>query len=227
MAGRIAKGYGGRRRRVIAPMTRPSDRTARFEFRVWNADLANLAARLFGTGDLPAVEESTEIYIVPSRPRPFNAKIRGDALDIKRLIQTQEPLERWCVHLKATFPLSRSILREQVCSVLPIDPQELGQSSYDRMDFTRSLIEPNPELTVVALTKRRRRCEFAGCIAEFTQVRVDGRTFDTVAVESEDAKSTLAAIDRLGLTDTSNRNYQTALRQLEPLAKPSGDRSTP
>ena len=177
---------------------------------------------MFETADPPEAKESTESYIVSSKPRPFNTKIRDNALDIKRLIRRQEPLELWTLHLKAAFPLSRSILREKVCSALPIDPEELALSSYERTDFIESLIEPNPELTVVTLAKCRRRCEFAGCIAEFTQVSLNGQTFDTVAVESEDAEATLVAIARLGLTGKPNRNYQAALREHLRFAQPKG-----
>lgn len=209
---------------TIGPMTEPSGSTARYEFRVWGTDLSPLLERLRAAGDPAPIQESAETYIVPRTESLFNAKIRNEALDIKRLMRTEGPLELWCVHLKALFPINCGTLRDKVCPVLLLDPEDLVRPSYDRTAFVETVIEPSPELTVIRLTKRRRRFDLGPCTAEFTQVHLGGETVDTVAVESEDAEATLEAIARLGLTGEANRNYQQALRELSGIAKPNGDR---
>jgi exopolyphosphatase/guanosine-5'-triphosphate,3'-diphosphate pyrophosphatase len=66
----------------------------------------------------------------------------------------------------------------------------------------------------VKVHKERRRYIFGGCLAELTEVRADGKTTRTIAVESEDAARVTTAVRELGLESSPNTSYPRELKSL-------------
>ena len=66
---------------------------ARFEYRIWGEAFP----------DLPAPDPaapSTEVYLLPAAGDEVNAKIRGGALEIKRLLGSEAGLQKWLPALR-------------------------------------------------------------------------------------------------------------------------------
>ena len=69
-------------------------------------------------------------------------------------------------------------------------------------------------MRAVPIHKRRERHTVVGCLAEVTEVIADGRATRTVALESEDPASVLAALTELGLGKFENQSYPRGLKRL-------------
>ena len=81
----------------------------RWEWRCFAPSLATIAQAVAIPSDATS-QESDEIYVLDPRGTE-NVKIRGGALDIKRLRQVDDDgLELWEPVFKASFPLSRGDL---------------------------------------------------------------------------------------------------------------------
>jgi exopolyphosphatase/guanosine-5'-triphosphate,3'-diphosphate pyrophosphatase len=70
----------------------------------------------------------------------------------------------------------------------------------------------------VDVHKERMRYALGGCLAELTQVRADGKTTRTIAIESEEAERVTATVRELGLESRPNTSYPRALKALLGLA---------
>lgn len=186
----------------------------RYEFRVWGDELCTLYERLQHASAMQEIEYTTEIYILSDRGGCFNPKVRKGVFDAKKLLKTRRGLELWCPYVKARFPLSRSVIRDQLSSILLLDPQNVVRPFYEFDLFVRTIIDPSPHLTLVSVRKQRCRFTIGRCLGEFTDVLVKGKHVETVAVESPDSAATLRAAARLGLCDKPNLSYQDALRSL-------------
>lgn len=187
---------------------------ARYEFRVWGNDLTTLFAGLCDAGDRAGTEESHETYVVSRIASPFNLKIRAGLLDVKKLIETNERLELWRPYLKAQFPLTLRLLRDDVCHILGLARQGCWGPIDTPERFLREIVEPCPHLALVPVRKTRHRFHFESCLAEFATVEAGDAELETVALESEDAAAVHRAIARLDLGGLENFNYQRALRTM-------------
>ena len=179
--------------------------------------------RVFGTGwgvaeDALAglipgrVEESDELYLLSAAAA--NVKVRYDLMDIKVLREVDgDGLERWEPVLKAGFPLpAAEVVR--VFDALGVQAPPLTQDAYTLDQFLAELVEPSDSVRVVRVHKRRQRHMLANCMAEVTDLDVDGRVARTMAVESEDPSAVMAAVRRLGLDGQINTNYPRGLAAL-------------
>src|SRR5512143_1289511 len=98
----------------------------RWEWRVFGVTLPLTPGRLQAAVSGPE-RESAEYYLL-SRASPHNVKIRGGAVEVKRLEEVHPSgLERWRPTLKAPFPLDAGSLTE-VWDVLgiPSQPQPMS-----------------------------------------------------------------------------------------------------
>jgi exopolyphosphatase / guanosine-5'-triphosphate,3'-diphosphate pyrophosphatase len=164
--------------------------------------------RVFGTGfgvaeDALAgltpgrVEESDELYLLSAAAA--NVKVRYDLMDVKLLREVDgDGLERWEPVLKAGFPLPAAEA-VRVLDALGVLAPPLTRDAYTLDQLLAELVEPSDSVRVVWVHKRRRRHMLADCMAEVTDLEVDGRVARTMAVESEDRSAVMAAVRRLGL----------------------------
>ena len=115
----------------MALRARPPDAAAvsrpyapeRFEYRIWGRAFA----------DLPAPDEvapSAEVYLLTERDG-VNAKLRGGALEIKRLLGTRDGLQRWLPALRCPLPLPARVIAQDLCPALGLAPPPLTRRRYE------------------------------------------------------------------------------------------------
>jgi len=156
------------------------------------------------------VHQSDEVYFLS--PGGANVKVRDDLMDIKVLQEVDDAgLEQWMPVMKAEFPLSGDRAAE-VFKALNTQKPPLAEETYSLKSFIDRLIEPSPDVRAVKVHKRRTRFVLGDCMAEFTDVTVDGVPTQTVAVESTHAGAVVAAVRDLGFGDFLNTNYTKGLQ---------------
>ena len=158
----------------------------------------------------PAASE--ESYFVSFRT-PHNVKVRRGLLEVKRLLQlSDDGLELWTPVLKSPFSLPRDAFTTLCAAwgtVPPVSlPDPLSLAELQRY------VDRDPDLRHVAIIKRRRRVEHAGCPGEFTEITMAGQRWMSVAFEHEDPTLVRAALARLGLDPRRALNYPAALKRL-------------
>jgi exopolyphosphatase / guanosine-5'-triphosphate,3'-diphosphate pyrophosphatase len=184
----------------------------RYEFRVWDDSLAPLRAKLEAMGP-PREAKSAETYLISGVTERCNAKIRSGFMDIKILVAKGSGLEQWKPILKAAFPLSQMDIASQVFPALQIVAPTLVNENYSAEEFLRTVVRPQPKISVVAVTKTRYRFINGTCVAEYSQVVINGVPRDTVAVESTDADAVLQLVDKLGIRGP-NVSYVREIRRI-------------
>ncbi len=196
----------------MAARARPPDALARpyaperFEYRIWGTAFPELPAP-------DAASESAELYLLPEHDG-INAKVRRNALEIKRLLGTRRGLQRWLPALRCPMPLPAAVIAQDLCPALGVPPPRLERRHYDLAQLTEEVAPALPRVVVVPLSKRRRLLEVAGARAERTQVTVGTLAFESIAVEAESFKTASRAADRLNLRRAPNLDYVAALRRI-------------
>ncbi len=183
----------------------------RFEFRVWGDHLDELAGQLGASSD-GDIRKSTDTYFVSTATVDVNPKARADLLDIKTLLGVQDGCEQWEVHTKLEFPVAAHDLIAELFQLVGVDPPELARPTYTLGQLIDELVAPHPDLAAVEVTKVRRITEVAGCIGEVSDVTIEGRSVQTVAIEAADLGAVVELRRRLGLAGASNVSYPRAIR---------------
>lgn len=184
--------------------------TPRWEWRTFGCSLAWLEARI-GPSVLTEPRHSEEIYLLNSST-PHSAKIRGGALDIKRLERVDpNGLELWRPVFKAAFPLTTPMLREAF-SALGLPPPVFRRDAYPMGLFLSDFVERDATFRMVAVTKARRQFAFGGCTAEFVELRIGGGgVLNSFCIEHETPGRIVSALRELGLDSHANVRFPTGL----------------
>ena len=183
----------------------------RWEWRTFAASFGDADQRF---RELPPgkVNESDELYLL-SPTCDANVKIRDGLMDIKALEQVDaHRLEQWRPVLKAAFPLPAAEVAT-VCAALHVAPLPL-QDAYALEPLQAALTHPSRDVRAVPIHKKRQRYTVGGCLAEMTELLVDGRATRTVAVEAEDPAGVWAAVRELGLERFENLSYPRGVKRL-------------
>lgn len=181
----------------------------RWEWRTFGSRLGNPAA-VFGKVPPTGTHESDEVYFLTASGA--NVKVRDDLIDIKVLRDVNDTgLEQWVPVMKAGFPVGAMQLAE-IFGALGLFTPALEREAYSLARFLEDLVEPNPEIQSVKVQKLRVRYSIDGCMAEFADVVVNGRTTQTIAVESDDPGAVAATVRSLGFGDYLNTSYPAGLR---------------
>ncbi len=196
----------------------------RWEWRTFGADLGQSGARLaaLDPAALPSAppvpaQASDEVYLL-STLVDSNVKIRDGFLEIKALERTNgDGLEQWRPVLKAGFPIPVSTV-VAVFAALGLPPPAVARPTYSLDELIEELIDPEPRLLAIPVHKSRVRYSLPGGVGELTRVTAADRTLWTLAVESDDPASVIAAVRSLGLARTPNLSYPRALKGLAGLA---------
>ena len=179
----------------------------RFEYRIWGEAFPALPA--------PDGETvSREVYLLPAAGAEVNVKLRGDALEVKRLLGTRAGLQEWLPALRCPLPLPAAVIEQDLCPALGAASPRLMRASYPLERFLDEVAGTLQGVRVVALAKQRRAFEVAGSRAERTRVKVGEVTLESVAVEAERFEAAAAATDQLGLRRAPNVDYVSALGHL-------------
>jgi hypothetical protein len=182
----------------------------RWEWRTFASSLAWLEARTGPQGPVEPFLISEETYLLNPRT-PHSAKIRGGALDVKRLERIDPTgLELWRRAFKGVFPLPAPRLCAAF-SALGLPPPVLRRDAYALDLFLADIVEPDAFFRAVKVSKARRQFTFAGCRAEFARVEAGGARRESFCVEHEAAELVLAALRRLGLDSHANVNFPAGL----------------
>jgi exopolyphosphatase/guanosine-5'-triphosphate,3'-diphosphate pyrophosphatase len=199
----------------------------RYEFRIWGDSLDQPRRRLTELSRPGPPERSQETYIVSDATDATNAKIRAGAIDIKLLLRVEQGLEQWRPYLKSAFPLDASLIGGEIFASLRVEAPPLRERSYSAGAFVDELIRPHARLAAAEVRKQRWRFVFDDCAAEFVEATIEGgglkgatTGLHSVAIESANAPSVLAAIDRLGLGAHPNISYVRQIKSI--LGRPSG-----
>ncbi len=183
----------------------------RYEFRVWSNDLA--AGRLRALGEAGESRESAETYLVSMASAEVNPKARADLLDIKTLVGTEDGFEQWTVRLKAPFPVSADLVAGELFPLLGIEPPPLARDEYTLGQLVDEIVAVHPDLAAAEVVKRRQMFAVNGCTGEVSDVTIDGRPVQTVAIESSDLDALRRTRTALGLDEYENVSYPRAIRE--------------
>ena len=96
----------------------------------------------------------------------------------------------------------------------PIAAPALERAEYTLDQLLDEVVGPSADLRAVDVHKLRRRFTIGGCMTEWTDVRADGSTTRTIAVETEDAARVIATVRELGLESRPNTSYPRGLKAL-------------
>ena len=188
----------------------------RWEWRTFGAQFGAAEER-FAALAAEKVQESDETYLL-SPANDANVKVRDALMDIKTLVEVgADGLEQWRPVMKATFPLSRDVMRD-VCAALGVAVPAAPGDAVTLEQLAAGLAERG--VRAIAVHKRRVRYTIDGCASEVTDVVADGRPVRTVAIESEDAARVLGAVRAMGLAGFDNVSYPRGLKALVGMRRP-------
>lgn len=186
----------------------------RFEFRAFAQTFGLVAERIRKLSACHDISESTEQYLVAVDVEDHNVKMRGGLLEIKRLVDQRQRLERWKPVVGQAFPVSRAFVRDTLFPALGLSETELGRSTYSCRDLLDEVVWPRQDVWRACVWKRRFRFAIDACPTEIDEVLINGAAICSVAVESKDADAVLAVMDKLGLCAYENINYLRIIRRI-------------
>lgn len=180
---------------------------ARFEYRVWGkqAKARNILRRL-------ASEESEEYvedcYLLVDDPN-WNAKVRGNGLKVKQLIDEDLGFERW-VARRQPAPDVRSPFDELFDE---LDPDR--KRAWSPKELAAAIDELDGDLDVrpVFVTKHRVHYRVGDLRAEVTDIEIaeTSEVLQTLAIEGDDLDELVALRKKLGLRKEPNTPVHTAI----------------
>jgi exopolyphosphatase/guanosine-5'-triphosphate,3'-diphosphate pyrophosphatase len=171
------------------------------------------AESVFAALQSDGAQESDEVYLL-SPACDANVKVRDGLMDIKLLEQVDPAgLEQWRPVMKGGFPLAADDAK-RVCATLEVTAPSTARAAYSLQELEAELSAPARGVRVVAVHKRRVRSTLHGCMAELTDVVVEGEKTRTVALETEDAGRLIDAVRAIGLASFPNTSYPRGLKRL-------------
>jgi exopolyphosphatase/guanosine-5'-triphosphate,3'-diphosphate pyrophosphatase len=184
---------------------------ARWEWRTFGQEFG-IAESRFAALEAKQVQDSQETYLL-TEASDANVKIRNQLLDIKILEHVdQNGLEQWRPVLKEPFPLGEPAIA-QLRGVLGL-PRGALRPERLSLDQLLSDLGVARRVHVIGVRKTRTRYEVLGCTGEVTEVKADGETVRTVAIEDAAPAKVIAAVRDMGLERFPNTSYPRGLKQL-------------
>ncbi len=189
----------------------------RFEFRTFGRDFDE-AAYLMSRLSVPVPEKvwertSEEFYIVSKTNDINNTKIRDGKMDIKTFVQEIDGLEQWNPLMKAEFPISAEVLKNEVYPAFMVDVPDFDKETYTYDEFM-DMIKSNPDLQAVKVEKQRFGYMVNDTICEVANVWINGAAVVTVNSESTEIDDIKKTISDLKLNDVENINYLQAIKRV-------------
>ena len=189
----------------------------RFEFRTFGRDFDE-AAYLMSRLSVPVPEKvwertSEEFYIVSKTNDINNTKIRDGKMDIKTFVQEIDGLEQWNPLMKAEFPISAEVLKNEVYPAFMVDIPDFDKETYTYDEFME-MIKNNPNLQAVKVEKQRFGYMVNDTICEVANVWINGASVVTVNSESTEIDDIKKTISNLKLDGVENINYLQAIKRV-------------
>jgi hypothetical protein len=189
----------------------------RFEFRSFGQDFDRAHFRMARLS-APVPEKlwerrSDEVYVMSRTSDLTNTKIRHGKLDIKTFVRADGDLELWNPLLKATFPVSASILRDEIFAGLHTAAPDLRSSTYD-VDAFLAVVHAHSELAAVRVRKQRFGYMVNDTICEYAVVLINGARVVSISSESTDVDAIRRTVREVGLDGVENINYLQAIKRV-------------
>ena len=187
----------------------------RYEFRIFGTYLGMAEQRLRALASCESIGESREIYLLDGdRVREMNVKIRHGKLELKRLIDRHQRLERWRPDGQWAFPVAPDTLRDTLWPDAHPDLVTARSTMLSGNDLLRLVAHRDVSLQRANVAKRRFRFSLRDCRAELDQLLVNGAAIESLAVESENPQTLLGLQSTLRLEDCENQCYPLALSRI-------------
>ena len=116
--------------------------------------------------------------------------------------------------MKAEFPLRVEVIRDEVFPALSVAVPEFKRSEYTLEQYLEDIIEPQLDLKIARVFKRRFGYTTSGCISEIAELLINGAAIKTIAAESVDVEDVLHAKEILGLQEYENVSYPLAIKRI-------------
>jgi ribosomal protein L30/L7E len=189
----------------------------RFEFRTFGQDFSE-SSKLMEELSIPVPEkvrhrQSDEIYIVSRTSDINNTKIRDGKMDIKTYVQTIDGLEQWNPLMKAEFPISSEILKNDVFPAFQVEMPELIKDEYSMSEFL-DMINANPSLQAVNVHKERFGYMVNDTICEVANVLINGAKVVTINSESTEIEDIKKTMNDVNLNNIENINYLQVIKRV-------------
>jgi hypothetical protein len=192
-----------------------SESVPRYEFRIFGTCLGMAEQRLRALAPCESISESREIYLLDGdRVHQMNVKIRHGKLELKRLIDRHQGLERWRPDGQWAFPVAPDTLRDTLWPDALPDLVTARSTMLSGNDLLRLAAHRDVSLQRANVAKRRFRFSLPACRAELDQLLVNGAAIESLAVESEDPQALLGLQSTLRLEDCENQCYPLALSRI-------------
>lgn len=189
----------------------------RFEFRTFGRDFdeaAYLMSRLSAPVPKKVWERtSEEIYIVSKTNDINNTKIRDGKMDVKTFVQEVDGLEQWNPLMKAEFPISADVLKNEVYPAFKVEVPAFDKDTYTFEEFME-MVKSNPDLQAVKVEKQRFGYMVNNTICEVANVFINGASIVTVNSESTELDDIKKTITDLELEGVENINYLQAIKRV-------------
>lgn len=189
----------------------------RFEFRSFGQNF-EVAAKRMARLSMPVPEKvwerySDEIYILSRTNDINNTKVRDGKMDIKTYVQTVDGLEQWNPLMKGEFPISTSILKNEVFPAFQVQMPELNKEVYSFEEFM-DIINSHPDLAAVKVHKQRFGYMVNNTICEYGEVLINGARVMTINSESTEVEDIRKTVHDIGLEGVENINYLQAIKRV-------------
>ena len=192
----------------------------RFEFRTFGQSFDQEIYRMTRLSE-PVPEkvwdrQSEEIYIVSRKNDINNTKIRDGKMDIKTFVQQVDGLEQWNPLMKAEFPISADILKNEVFRAFQVTMPNFNQDKYSLDEFLSMVADEN-DLLAVRVQKHRFGYMLNGTICEVADVLINGALVTTLNSESTEIEDIKKTMKDVGLDKFENINYLQAIKRITGL----------
>lgn len=196
----------------------------RYEFRIFGTCLGMAEQRLRALAPCESISESREIYLLDGDcVHEMNVKIRRGKLELKRLVDHHQGLERWLPDGQWPFPVAPDILRDTLWpDALPY-LVSARSTPLSGNDLLRLVAHRDVSLQRANVAKRRFRFSLPVCRAEVDQLLVNGAAIESLVVESEDPQALLELQSTLRLEDCDNQCYPLALSRILGITPLTGE----
>jgi len=192
-----------------------NETVSRYEFRIFGTCLGLAEQRLRSLAPCESIIESREIYLLGyATGAERNIKIRDGKLELKRLIETHQGLERWQPAGQWAFPVALDTLRDALHHDNILNQAHTLPAMLSGSDLLRLVATAEVPLYRANVYKCRFRFSFPDCRAEFDQLRINDAAIQSIAIESANPQAVLELQATLRLEDCENQSYPLAISRI-------------
>jgi len=189
----------------------------RFEFRTFGQDFDEIHS-ILSRLSMPVPEKvwertSEEIYILSKTNDINNTKIRNGKMDIKTFVTEKEGLEQWNPLMKGEFPISKSVLENEVFPAFKVEMPKLEKDTYTIDEFL-TMVKAHKDLSAVRVAKLRFGYMVNNTICEYAEVLINGARVCSVNSESTEIEDILKTMKDTGMNEYENINYLQAIKRV-------------